>query len=63
MGDGVVNSFFEDDAAKAEQLRQRKPQRRTVPRDEAGNPIAEQRALPRVSGFTPEGDDDGFFQG
>lgn len=59
-----TSGFFEpseDDRARA--LRERKPQRRTVPKDDAGNPVVAQRpALPEMRGFGG-GDDDGFSQG
>ncbi len=60
----LTQGLFEpsdDDRARA--LRERKPQRRTVPQDEAGNPVvAQQPALPPMRGFGG-GDDDGFAQG
>lgn len=62
---GILDGFFdESEEEKARKLRARKPQRRTVPRDEAGNPVVEQRTLPAVPGFeSPVSDDDGFAQG
>lgn len=64
---GILDGFFdESEEEKARKLRSRKPQRRTVPRDEAGNPMVEQpvmATLPSVSGFGALSDDDGIQQG
>lgn len=62
---GILDGFFdESDEEKARKLRERKPQRRTVPRDEAGNPVVDPRpSLPAVQGFNTLSDDDGFAQG
>lgn len=54
--------FDESEEAKAAKLRAKKPQRRTVPRDEAGNPVTPQyAAAPMLR--QQESDDDGFHQG
>lgn len=67
---GILEGFFdESEEEKARKLRARKPQRRTVPRDDAGNPVVEQVAfpspqpLPTMSGFGALSDDDGIQQG
>lgn len=63
---GILDGFFdESEEEKARKLRSKKPQRRTVPRDEAGNPVVEQMPqLPQMQTFgTSLSDDDGFAQG
>ena len=69
--EGIMQGFFEEDPAEAERrLRARKPQRRTVAADTAGNPEGEgvvQRPtaprMPAPPGFGPLSDDDGIAQG
>ncbi len=64
--EGILEGFFdESEEEKARKLRARKPQPRMVPRDEAGNPVVVQNALPPMQGFggSPLSDDDGFAQG
>ena len=62
---GVGGFFGESDEAKEEKLRARTPQRRTVPRDSAGNPDVPQHSgiglpqMPMPSGVA----DDDFPQG
>lgn len=62
---GVGGFFGESDEAKEERLRARTPQRRTVPRDSAGNPDVPQHSgiglpqMPMPSGVA----DDDFPQG
>ena len=58
---GLDGLFDESEEDKVRKLRKRKPQRRTVPHDEAGNPIVEQRA--EVSDFSAPSDDGAFAQG
>lgn len=65
--EGIMQGFFEEDPAEAERkLRARKPQRRTVAADAAGNPEVTQPSAPRMPappGFGALSDDDGIAQG